>query len=490
MLLPEKRRSQGGDTAGEEAGKDRVVKRFRAGVGGVIMLKEASQRDARPKHPMKKALSPILTRPPVAFLASFPPRECGIATFTADLTEAVDGASPLAQRSQVIAINADSHRYTYGPRVRWTIERDDLHSYHRAALAINRSRVQLVSIQHEYGLFGGEYGEYLLSFLRVLNKPAMLTMHTVLERPTSAMRRVTEDLAAEASAIVVLAERARKILSEYYPRVDLEKVHFIPHGTPTVDYEPPPRFKQELGLAGRTVLSTFGLLGPDKGIEYALDALPEIVQRHPDVLYLVLGETHPELRRHSGEAYREMLEAKVAALGLQQHVRFHKHYLNKAELMQFLQATDVYVIPYLNPYQIASGTLSYAVACGKAVVSTPFVHAQELLSEGRGVLARFRDSASLATAINLLLDQPELRARMEKAAYTAGMRMHWPAVGRTYCRLFQRLVEEKAAQRAIPIQSSSHLRMLQRRALSSLPLGAGDVSGRSMTGAGETSLAL
>ena len=454
------------------------------------MLKEASQRDTLPKHPMKKALSPILLRPSLAFLASFPPRECGIATFTADLAEAVDSASPLAQQSQVIAINPGGVRYNYDARVRWALERDDLQSYRRAALAINRSRVQLVSIQHEYGLFGGAYGEYLLAFLRVLSKPAVLTMHTVLERPNPAMRRVTEELAAETSAIVVLAERARAILSEYYPRVDLGKVHFIPHGTPTVEYAPPAHFKERLGLAGSTLLSTFGLLGPDKGIEYALDALPEIVQRHPDLLYLVLGETHPELRRHSGEAYREMLEAKVAALGMQQHVRFYKHYLAKAELMQFLQATDVYVIPYLNPYQIVSGTLSYAVASGKAVVSTPFVHAQELLSEGRGVLARFRDSASLAGAINLLLDQPELRGRIEKAAYTAGMRMHWPAVGRAYCRLFQRLVEEETERRTVPVQVASHSRLLRWRALPSFPLGPGDASGRRRSGAGKTSLAL
>lgn len=453
------------------------------------MLKESSRSDALPKHPIKKALSPILTRPPIAFLASFPPRECGIATFTADLAEAIDSTSPKAQQSQVIAINAGGNRYVYGPRVRWIIERDDLRSYRQAAQAINRSQVQLVSIQHEYGLFGGEYGDYLLSFLRALEKPAVLTMHTVLEHPDLAMRRVTEDLAAAASAIVVLAERARMILSEYYPRVDLEKVHFIPHGTPKVEYEPPARFKKELGLEGRTLLATFGLLGPDKGIEYAIAALPEIVKRHPDVLYLVLGETHPELRRHSGEAYREMLEAKVSELGLQGHVSFYKRYLDRAELVRFLQATDVYVVPYLNPYQIASGTLSYAVACGKAVVSTPFVHAQELLSEGRGLLARFRDSAALAAAITTLLDQPRLRARMEKAAYAYGKRMHWPAVGRAYCRLFQQIVAEQLGQKTVPARSSAHLG-LRRRAIASLPLGASELSGRTITSTSETSLAL
>ncbi len=454
------------------------------------MLKESFQREALPKHPFKRTLSPILTRSPIAFLASFPPRECGIATFTADLAEAVDNAGLLAQPSQVIAMNPGGRQYAYGSRVRWTIERDDLESYRRAARAINRSRVQLVSIQHEYGLFGGEYGDYLLAFLHALDKPATLTMHTVLERPDPAMQRVTEELAQAVSSVVVLAERAKMILSEYYPRVDTEKVHFIPHGTPEIPCAPTARFKKALGLEGRTVLATFGLLGPDKGIEYALDALPAVLKRHPDLLYLVLGETHPELRRHSGESYRQLLEARVAELGLQEHVRFYKRYLDRSELVGFLQATDIYVIPYLNPYQIASGTLSYAVASGKAVVSTPFIHAQELLSEGRGLLARFRDSASLAVAVNTLLDQPDLRAQMERAAYNYGKRMHWSSVGRSYCRLFQRLVGMPTERRAEITSPAASLGLLRRGRISSLPLGSADFPGRSVASSGETSLVL
>ncbi len=395
----------------------------------------------------------------VAFLSSFPPRECGIATFTADLASAVDLARPQAPPCQVIAINAPGRSYRYGPRVSWTIEQDSLESYRQAARTINNAPIQVVSIQHEYGLFGGEYGAYLLAFLRALTKPAVLTLHTVLEHPAPALRRVTEELAAHAAAIVVLAERARQILDEYYPAIDRAKVHFISHGTPAFRYESPTRFKQELGLAGRTVLSTFGLLGPDKGIEYALAALPEVVRRHPDVLYLILGETHPVLRQQKGEAYRQMLEAKVAELGLQEHVRFENRYLTTEEVARFLQATDVYVIPYLNPYQIVSGTLSYAVACGKAIVSTPFVYAQELLSEGRGLLARFRDSASLAAAITTLLDRPELRAQIERAAYQYGLRMHWPGVGRAYARLFEQVIESARGQ---PVLSSLRSGKLER----------------------------
>lgn len=405
-------------------------------------MNELFQRNPLAQYPITSAWDPLLSHPATAFLASFPPRICGIATFTADLAEALDHASPRAPCSQVIAINAGSTAYSYGPRVRWTIERDDLQSYRHTAQQINRSPVQVVSIQHEYGLFGGPAGEYVLSFLEALEKPAVLTLHTVLEHPDTAMRHLTEDLADAAAGVVVLAERAKRVLADYYPRMDVSQVHFIPHGTPSVAYAPTAGFKKSLGLENHTVLSTFGLLGPEKGIEDALAALPEVVRHHPNVLYLVLGETHPELRRRNGETYRTFLQTRVSELGLQDHVRFYPQYLQQQEVMQFLQATDVYLLPYLNPLQIASGTLSYAVASGKAVVSTPFLHAQEVLNEGRGMLARFHDSASLAAAINGLLDDPARRTQMEQAAYTYGKRMHWPMVGRAYRQLFQRLAAQ------------------------------------------------
>jgi glycosyltransferase involved in cell wall biosynthesis len=231
--------------------------------------------------------------------------------------------------------------------------------------------------------------------------------------------------------------------------VDVSQVHFIPHGTPSVAYAPTASFKQSLGLENRIVLSTFGLLGPEKGIEFALAALPEVVRYHPDVLYLVLGEIHPELRRQGGETYRTFLQARVTELGLQDHVRFYPQYLQQQEVVQFLQATDVYLLPYLNPLQIASGTLSYAVASGKAVVSTPFLHAQEVLNECRGVLVPFRDSEAFSVAINGLLGDPEQRMQMEQAAYAYGKRMHWPTVGRAYSQLFQRLAARDGEQQVV-----------------------------------------
>jgi glycosyltransferase involved in cell wall biosynthesis len=423
----------------------------------------------------------MVARPPMTMLSSFPPRECGIATFARDVLEAIESASHLRNLARlhnsspwVIAMNEAGQTYEYGSQVRLTIDRDTRAEYREAAQRINASqRTQVVSIQHEYGLFGGEYGDYLLDFIGTLKKPAALTMHTVLERPDHALRRVTEELINRSSSVVVLAQSARDILSEYYTRANLNKVEFIPHGTPSVRREPTERFKRELGLDGYTVLSTFGLLGPDKGIEYAIQALPDIVARHPDVVYLVLGQTHPGQKKHSGESYRESLTRLVDELHLHEHVRFYNRYLSMPELMQFLRATDIYLIPYLNPLQIASGTLSYAVAAGKAVVSTPFVYAREVLGSGRGVLADFRDPRALTSSVNGLLEQPDIKEEIERRAYIFGHRMHWPNVGVAYCRMLTRLADAYASEsRKRPVAALPHRLPHQVR-----PAAAGALSG-------------
>jgi glycosyltransferase involved in cell wall biosynthesis len=395
----------------------------------------------------------MLARPPVALLSSFPPRECGIATFARDLIGAIESTSSLRQLARipsthpwVIAMNEPGQTYEHGSRVRWAIDRDDRQSYLQVAGDLRRSRIQLISIQHEYGLFGGEYGDYLLDFMDHVRQPIVLTMHTVLERPNPTLRRVTERLINRAGAVVVLAESAHEILDRYYRNASLDRVIHIPHGTPVVRREPSARYQHALGLDGRTVLSTFGLLGPDKGIEDAICALPAIVSCHPEVVYLVLGQTHPGQRRHAGESYREMLHGLVDELGLRDHVRFYDRYLSLAELLGFLQATDLYVMPYLNPRQIVSGTLAYAVACGKVVVATPFVYAREMLADKRGVLVDFRSPESIGRAVNALLDNPDLKEMVEGHAYTHGRRMHWPAVGKRYLRLFQRVIDEHDTQ--------------------------------------------
>lgn len=391
----------------------------------------------------------ILARPAVAVLSSYPPRECGIATFARDLIGAIESTSHLRHLTRlptshpwVIAINEAGQSYDYESRVRWTIDRDDRASYRRVADEINRSHVRVVSIQHEYGLYGGEDGEYLLDFMEQVRRPIVLTMHTVLEHPTPSLRLTTEHLINQSDAVVVLAESAREILATSYRRARLDKLQLIHHGTPTVRFEATKRHQRRMGLDGHTVLSTFGLLGPDKGIEYAIRALPEIVAQHPEVVYLILGQTHPGQRRFAGESYREMLKSLVDELDLRDHVRFYNHYLSTEELIRFLRATDVYVMPYLNPEQIVSGTLAYAVACGKAIVATPFTYAREMLGEERGMLARFRDPQSISTAVNTLLDDPTGMADMQLRAFNHGRRMHWPAVGTSYCRLYQRVIDD------------------------------------------------
>ncbi|HEY7983260.1 MAG TPA: glycosyltransferase family 4 protein [Ktedonobacterales bacterium] len=434
---------------------------------------------ANPAAPPKRAW---LAHPSTVVLTSFPPRECGIATFARDLIGAVEGATHLKGLARlagpapwVIAMNDGDQPYAYGPQVRMSICRDQRADYARAARYVNAaSHTQVVSIQHEYGLYGGEYGDYLLDFIRLVERPVVLTMHTVLEDPDPALRQVTEALIQHSAMVVVLAQSARDILHAHYPNADLAKVVFIPHGTPAVRREPTRRYKRDLGLDGHTVLSTFGLLGPDKGIEHAIRALPEIVARHPDVVYLVLGQTHPGQRRQGGESYRAMLEALVDELDLRDHVRFYNRYLSMAELLRFLQATDVYILPYLNPKQIVSGTLAYAVACGKAVVSTPFVYAREMLGDGRGELARFRDPASITRAVSAYLDDPAHKAAVEARAYNFGLRMHWSSVGVTYCRLLRRVVEEHRAHlRAERSLARRKLALQARQALSIRPIAAG-----------------
>ena len=381
-------------------------------------------------------------KPRVTYMASYPPRECGIATFTKDLVEAVDSAFP-GFPGKIVALNESQGTYRYGPEVRFAVSVDDLDSYREAAEQVNRSKADLVCIQHEYGLFGGEDGENLFAFLEILKKPLVITLHTVLPKPGDHMRRVTCDLISRADATVVLAKKAVEILAHDYG-VEDHTVRYIPHGVPNVRRLPSSSFKSVLGLDGRLTISTFGLINPGKGIEYAIRALPRIVQKYPNVLYLVLGQTHPGVRRHEGENYRNYLHDLVIELGLQKHVKFNNHYLSYHELVSYLMATNIYLVPYLNPNQIASGTLAYAVGAGRAVVSTPFIYAQELLADGRGILVPFRDSEAIADSLEGLIGDPVRRAEMAKAAYAYGRNMTWHNVAREYVNLFGRLVQSAA----------------------------------------------
>jgi glycosyltransferase involved in cell wall biosynthesis len=377
--------------------------------------------------------------PRVAWLASYPPRECGIATFTRDLTQAV--AQQTARAPRVVAIEEPgSGERSYPPEVFARLTRDDPRSYDRLNAELHAADIDVLCVQHEYGLYGGQWGALLPRALRRIDVPVVTTMHTVLSRPSPELLGVTRALCEHSSALVVLAKAAIPLLTDVYG-CDPTRLHFIPHGIPSVSRVPGLRraAKARLGFSGRTLLSTFGLIGPGKGIEYVLRALPEAARRHPDLLYLVLGETHPGERRVHGERYRRSLEALVAELDIGRHVSFEPRFLEYGELIEYLLATDLYLMPYLEPEQIASGTLAYAVGCGKAVIATSFRYAREVLANGQGALVPFREAPAIEAELLRLLGDRGALAAMERRAYEASRIMQWPHVASEYRRLFAEL---------------------------------------------------
>ncbi len=378
----------------------------------------------------------------IAYVSSFPPRACGIATFTRDLSQAV-AQSGRGMSTRVAAINDEGAVYSYPPQVRWTIDQYDPQSWKDVADQINRSRVSLVSVQHEFGIDGrfqrdGTFVDHLGGFLDRLNTPVVATLHTVLPHPRPDLREAVRRLHARASGVVTMVNVARLILEQEYD-LDPAKLFTIPHGVPEVGRTVPDRLKRSMKFEGRTILSTFGLLSSGKGIQYMIRALPEVIKRHPDVLYLVIGETHPEVRRREGEKYRNSLIELSKRLHVDKHVRFVNQYLPQPQLIKYLQASDIYITPYIDRYQITSGTLAYALGCGKAVISTPYSYASEALAEGRGLLAEFQDPKSFARCVNMLLENRALRELCENGAFEYGRGMSWGNVGARYADLFASL---------------------------------------------------
>jgi glycosyltransferase involved in cell wall biosynthesis len=360
----------------------------------------------------------------LALIGNFLPRKCGLATYTTDTFTALKGRFP-DLKIDVYAMDDHPGRYEYPPEVTASIPDQDRLAYIDAARAIERSGAQALWLQHEYGIFGGPAGEYILALLDRVSIPVIVTLHTILEKPSVDERRVMEGLLRRAARVIVMAERGREILERVYG-TSSRAIVMIPHGVPDRDFVDPETLKAQFGWEGRKTLLTFGLLAPNKGIETMIDALPAIVAEHPDVLYAVLGATHPNLVAHEGEAYRDRLKALAEEHGVAGHVAFVDAFLEHNELIDYLQAADVYVTPYSNPAQITSGTLSYAVGVGKAVVSTPYVHATEILGDGHGVLVDFGDSAAFAREINALLGSDRNRVKLSERAYARGRTMIWP----------------------------------------------------------------
>jgi len=322
------------------------------------------------------------------------------------------------------------------------IRRDQQGEYADIARSVDQC-VDVVSIQHEYGIWGGDDGAYVFDFIRSLRVPAVTTLHTVLADPSPRQRSVLSELVARSDATVVMSRSAASRLADAYG-VDPRHLDIIPHGVPDLPLVEPETVKASLGVAGRRVILSFGLLGPGKGYELALEALPSVVAQHPTACYVVVGVTHPDLVRQEGEAYRRRLEAQVSRLGMEAHVRFVDRFLGRVELTRWLEAADVFVTPYPKLDQIVSGTLSYAMGAGRAIVSTPYTYAAELLADGRGVLIEPRSSTALAVALNDVLGDDELRARLGRRAYAYSRDMVWPAVGARYRTVFDRVVDKVA----------------------------------------------
>jgi glycosyltransferase involved in cell wall biosynthesis len=396
------------------------------------------------------------SNPTIAFLGDYLPRKCGIATFTSDLLGAVAKHQPQS-RCFAVPVNDIEGCYRYPEVVRFEIEEQDLESYRCAADFLNSSDVDVVSVQHEFGIFGGPAGSHLLTLLRGLTAPVVTTLHTVLRAPNADQHRVMRELIARSTRLVVMTERGRTILREVY-QAPPAKIDLIPHGIPDVPFVAPDHYKEQFGVGGRKVLLTFGLLSPNKGIEHVLHALPDIVAEFPDAVYIVLGATHPNELRTRGDAYRLGLEAIVRKNKLENHVIFHNRFVELKELTEFIGAADLYITPYLDEAQITSGTLAYAFGAGKAVISTPYWHAAELLGEQRGVLVPFADPKAIAREASGLLRDGTRRNAMSDNAYKLGRTVVWSKTAGRYMRSFElaRWQGAVAPRESVAARESSH----------------------------------
>src|SRR5690349_756491 len=383
---------------------------------------------------MDKTKHSIIKR--VAFIGNYQPRQCGIATFTTDLCESISdeykGTACIA-----LPVNDTEEGYEYPPRVRFELVEKDIESYRRAADFLNTNNVDMVSLQHEYGIFGGRAGSHILETLRQLRMPVVTTLHTILKDPNPDQRRVLEEIASLSDRMVVMSELGAEFLQSIY-HVPPEKIDLIPHGIPDVAFVDPSFHKDLFGVEGKSVLLSFGLLSPNKGIENVITALPAILEKYPNVVYIIVGATHPHVMQKEGETYRLSLQWLAREKGVEANVIFYNRFVNPDELVQFISASDIYITPYLDVAQITSGTLAYTLGAGKAIISTPYWYAEEMLAEDRGALVPFSDPQALADQVIDLLENESKRHAMRKRAYLFGRDMIWPQVARRYMKTFER----------------------------------------------------
>jgi len=371
------------------------------------------------------------------FVSTYPPRECGIATFTQDLVNAIEKYNDV-RHCYVIALSKDKH--LYDNRVLYDINQDKFSNYVKAANLINVADIDVVIIEHEYGIFGGEDGDYIVPFVKLIKKPIITTFHTVLKNPTAKQFEILKKLADASYKVITMAKTTKEILTDVYD-IEEEKIEIVHHGVPYMDLEDKETLKRKYNLGGKRVISTFGLISPGKGLEYAIQAMDKVRKEFTDTVYLILGQTHPNIKRLKGEEYRDKLVNLVRELKLENNVIFVDKYLTKREIMEYLRLSDIYLTPYIGREQAVSGTLAYAIGSGKAIVSTPYTYAQEMLSDGRGMLVEFEDAHSIADAIITLLKDENLRKEIEKKTLEIGKEMYWHNVAKRMIDIFYDVVQ-------------------------------------------------
>ena len=380
----------------------------------------------------------------LSFLSTYPPRECGLATFTQDLVTAIDNIGTV--KTKVIAVS-NSSEDSYDQKVESIIRQNERSDYIELALKLNSSDIDLLVIEHEYGIYGGEYGEYILDLIRNLRIPVVTTFHTILSEPNQKQRRIIKTLAEKSEKVIIMAHNTKQLLQMEY-EINPKKIEVIHHGVPKKAFRPRQTLKKQYGYEDRQIISTFGLIAPGKGIEHAIEAISKIVSDYKDILYLILGQTHPNLLKEEGEAYRDKLVKLVDVLNLNNNVKFINKYLSKEEIIDHLQLSDIYLTPYLGKEQAVSGTLAYAVGYGKIIVSTPYMYAKEMLSEGRGLLAEFNDPDSIARWLEYILQNPDKKRDMEKSTLRLGETMYWDKIAQKYIEAFLGIVKEKLPEKS------------------------------------------
>jgi glycosyltransferase involved in cell wall biosynthesis len=405
-------------------------------VVGLRPLLQAQASAARPRLHSKPSLPSR-----IAVIGNYLPRQCGIATFTTDLCAAISAEYGTA-RLLALPVNDTEQGYDYPAKVRWSLAQDDLRSYAEAAEFLNFNNIDMVCLQHEYGIFGGPAGSHVLQLLRRLKMPVVTTLHTVLREPNPDQRIVMEEIAELSDRLIVMSELSSQFLQEIF-KVSGSKIDMVPHGVPDLPFLDPNFYKDRFGVEGKAVLLTFGLLSPNKGIENVIQALPQILSKHKNVVYMIAGATHPQILRREGDQYRAYLQALAKEVGVESKVIFHNRFVSPEEMVEFIGAADIYITPYRHEAQVVSGTLAYALGAGKAIVSTPYWHAVELLDDRRGTLVPFQDPVAIARKTVELLDTPAIRHAMRKRAYLFAREMVWKRVAQGYMESFARVRSDR-----------------------------------------------